>query len=701
MKLTIPNEARERLKLAIDAYGGNRSSMKEDLDFSHGDQWPDQIEQQRKIDKRPCLTVNKTDAFVRQAVNNMRQQRPRIQVHPVADGADEQVAKIIQGLTRHIEVQSNAEFAYDTASEFQVRMGLGFLRLKTQYVDEKSFDQEISIEAVTNPFQVYLDPMSIAPDGSDAEWCVITERMKRSMFKKLYPHAKQVSMGQFGPGDEVAQWANKEEVVVAEYFRIEQEPDVLLKLTTGQNVFRSDYLRMKGAYDAAGITPAVDADGKVIDRDTMRRTVKWSKVTAVEELEKSTLPGKYLPVIPVYGAHALTDGKIERYGMVRFLKDPQRMLNFWRSQLTELLALTPKAPWLMVEGQDEGREDEWATANVKNYSSLKYKPVTDDNGNTLPPPQRTPPAEVPAGSIQAGLMASDDMKAISGQFDAALGAEGGETSGRMVAERQGQSDLSNFHFYDNLTRSIRWLGCLILDWIPVYYDTERVIRIIGEDQQPQTTTINEAKSEDGISKVLNDVRVGRYDVVMETGPGYQTKREQSFAWMMEMAKAFPPLMEMAGDLVVRQSDAPGASDIADRLAAANPIAQATKDLPDEIDPKVKQMIVQLQTQLAQAQKQVQQLSMEKQAHVFGVQAKESAVTERTHMQEVAENLRQVHREEAETHRTAMQIAADLRETQMKDATSMRETIIDATTNLEIAHKQALQRGNPDSNRPTR
>jgi hypothetical protein len=635
------------------------------------------------------------------AVNNMRQQRPRIQVHPVSDGADEQIAKVIQGLTRHIEVASGAENAYDTAADFQVRMGLGFIRLSTKYVDEDSFDQEICIDAVMNPFQVYLDPMSIKPDGSDAEWVVITERMKRSTFKKLYPHAKAVNMSHLGPGDDVAQWANKEEVVVAEYIRIEMTPDVLLKLDTGQNVFRSDYLQRKDAYDAAKIFPAVGDDGKVIERDTMRRTVKWSKLTAVEEIDSRTLPGKYLPIVPVYGAQALRDGKLERYGMVRFLKDPQRMLNFWRSQLTELLALTPKAPWLMAEGQDEGREEEWATANVKNYSSLKWKPVEDAAGNILPPPQRTPPAEVPAGSVQAGMMASDDMKAIAGQFDAALGAEGNETSGKMVQERQGQSDLSNFHFYDNLTHSIRWLGKLILDWIPVYYDTERVIRIVGEDQQPQTTTINRKSDEDGVSKVLNDVTVGRYDVVMETGPGYQTKREQSFAWMMEMAKAFPPLMEMAGDLVVRQSDAPGASDIADRLAAANPLAQAGKDLPEDIDPKVKQLIVQLQAQLQKAQQAVQQLTMEKQAHVFGVQAKESAVTQRTQMQEAAESERQLHRENAETHRTAMQIAGRLRETDMKDATSLHETIIDATTNLEIAHRQALQRGNPDSNKPTR
>ncbi|MEB2538434.1 portal protein, partial [Micrococcus luteus] len=140
-----------------------------DLKFAAGDQWPANIQVARELEHRPCLTINKTDSFVRQAVNNMRQQRPRIAVHPVSGGADKKKAEIIAGLMRHIEVNSNAEVAYDTGADFQVRMGWGYWRVAARYVREDSFDQELYIDRVRNPFTVYMDPSSTAPDGSDAE----------------------------------------------------------------------------------------------------------------------------------------------------------------------------------------------------------------------------------------------------------------------------------------------------------------------------------------------------------------------------------------------------------------------------------------------------------------------------------------------------------------------------------------------------
>lgn len=686
---SIAAEARARLKLCKDADGQNRISAMEDLRFAAGDQWPAEIEMQRKLDRRPCLTINKTDTFIRSTVNNMRQQRPRIKVHPVSDGADEVKAKILQGLVRHIEVNSNADYASDTAADFQVRMGWGYMRVNSRYVAEDSFDQELYIDGVKNPFTVYFDPSSISPDGEDAGWCIITERMKKDAFKKQYPSAKVVGMADLGGGDDVAEWANNEEIVVAEYYRIEETPEKLFLMSTGQKVFESD-MPPSDVLESAGIYP-------IHERMSMRREVKWSKITAIEELEKRDVPGKRIPVFPVYGAELMDNGKTIRYGMVRQLKDPQRMYNFWRTQETELVALAPKAPWVMAEGQDEGHEQEWNSANTKNYSSLKYVPVVGPDNQMLPPPMRQQPQAIPAASVNAAKGASEDMKAVAGMFDPALGAEGNETSGTMVRQRQQQSDLSNFHFYDNFTRTYRAIGKYIVDVAPVYYDTERVIRIIGEDNRPETVTINKQ----GVDEVLNDVTTGTYDVVMETGPGYQTKREEAFAFMLEMGKAFPPLFEVAGDLIMRQSDNPGASDIADRLASANPLAQAGKDLPENIDPKAKQIIVQLQGQLQQMQKQVQQLSMEKQAHVFGVQAKTEGDLKRAALVEEHETHRVALKELGADERQQRELATRLQIEGMGDSTSLQETIIDARTNLEIAHKQALQRGNPDSNRPTR
>lgn len=699
----IVREALSRLKIAEDADVGDRAAAQEDLQFAAGDQWPQMISAARKLDNRPCLTINKVDTYVRNIVNSMRQQRPRIKIHAVSDGADEAEARVIEGLIRHIEVSSNADQAYDNAMDFQVRMGWGYWRVAARYVDEKSFDQELYIDRVRNPFSVYMDPSSVAPDGSDMAWCIITDKMRREEFKRLYPSAKEADFIPAGTGDPRADWSTKEEVGIAEYWRVEEVAEDLFQLSSGENVFKSDAQGAKKVGDMVGQAMVIDS------RKSMRRTVKWAKISRSEVLEEREWPGRYIPVFPCYGAESVVDGKIVRFGAVRNAKDPQRMVNFWRSSECELVALAPKAPWVGYEGFAEGHESEWRTANIKNHSYLEQKAVYGDDGQLLPPVVRQPPQQIPQASVQAALGASEDLKAVFGMFDPSLGEEGNETSGVMVRNRQNQADITNFHFYDNATRVIRWTGIVLLDLIPHYYNRERTLRIIGEDGTPESITINKK----AVDKVLHDMTVGRYDVVMDTGPGYDTKRMENADRMLELLKVMgPEIAPKISDLIVRQMDFPANDKIADRLAMANPLAQIDKQVPDGLDPNAREMIGNLMAQLQQAKQAVQQLTMEKQAHVFGAQAKVQAEMQRD-VQEHALGMERLHAEEGHaTHqlhikelgadeRERMKIAASLQETAMKDRTSLQETLIDARTNLEIAHRQAQSRGQPNTNKPTK
>lgn len=687
--MDLINEMRERMRLAIDADGGNRIKAIQDLKFSHGEQWPAEARLARQQEKRPCLTVNKTDSFVRSVVNNMRSQRPRIRVHPIADGADVKKADIIEGLCRHIEVNSAADLAYDTAADYQVRCGFGFWRINSRYVSEDSFDQELYIDRIRNPFTVYFDPSSTMPDGSDAEWCVITSGMRKSEFKRKYPKAKIAEVDDLGPGDDKAVWASKEEVVVGEYYRFEEVDDTLCLMSNGSKVFKSK-LPSAEILGAMGI--------KIIDtRPSVRKQLKWSLNSALEELDKRDLPGKYIPVIPVYGAELVIDGKVERFGMVRQLIDPQRMYNYWRTQETEYAGIAPLAPWLMAEGQDEGHEEEWKNANRKAYSRLIYKPIFDDEGNPLPPPQRLQPSQIPAATVNAAMAASEDLKAVAGMFDPALGAPGQETSGAMVIARQGQSDMSNYHFYDNLCRSIRQTGIVLLDLIPHYYDTQRVVRILGVDGVPQTTTINQKVRDQlgNIVQVLHDVTVGTYDVVMDTGPGYQTKRQENTETLLGLLRELPQVGQVAGDIVVRQMDFEASTDVADRLAAANPIAMAEKQLPQDLPDDVKAYIAHMQGAMQQLQTAYQQLEMEKKAKVWGDAQWIQLEKYKIDKQEDGENKRLLAKEHAENTRTAITEHTRMHEANERISEDRFEALLDAHTDIKLhqdrpPHNEVIQ-----------
>jgi hypothetical protein len=668
MKMEKDTRIQDAIKfwqLVNDADSMNRAEALTDVKFAAGDQWPVEIQNSRNLEARPCLTINKIDAYVRQVTNQQRMQRPRIKVHPVNNLADYKVAQVIEGITRHIEVNSNADTAYDTAFDYAVRMGWGYWRVNTRYVREDSFDQEIYIDTVDNPFTVYFDPNSILPDGSDAERCLITTVLDKKVFKDMYPDADDgANFTQRSTGDDSASWVTKEDIRIAEFFYTEREKAKLYLLSDGTSAF-ADSSTFLDKVAAAGLT--------VIDtRDSFRKAVKWVKMTALEILEEKTWAGRFIPVVPCYGAQVIVDDKRKKYGLVRFAKDPQRMYNFWRTSMTESIALAPKAKWLLAEGQDEGHENEWALANIKSAPVLRYK-QTDIEGRQAPVPTRLQPEPPPVGIMGAAEAISSDLQMVLGILDPNQ-LPSGNISGKALAGQQNQVDLNNFHFFDNMTRSIRHTGKIILDLIPFIYDTQRVMRIIGTDGQPDMTTINEQTE---IGEVLNDVTVGEYDVVMDTGPGFQTRRQQAVESMMPLLSGNQELFNIAGDLVFRNMDFPGADVIADRLAAMNPMAQI--DEKSDIPPQV-------QMQLAQQQKQMQQMQQQ-------LQAAQLEINNRGQVQQIREDgatKRKLMEVTAKAHNTETMAEVKVNDQNTRAITSQNKTEIDAIVQL-LLHNMDTRR----------
>ena len=649
-------EAKQFLRLCNDSDSNNRAEALDDVRFAAGDQWPVDVQNSRVLEARPCLTINKVDAYIRQICNQQRQQRPRIKVHGMNNDSDAKVAEIITGITRHIENQSDADQAYDHAFEYCVKMGWGYWRVTTDYVRDDSFDQEIYIKRIENPFSVYFDPNSVEPDGSDSEKCLVTTVVSKAVFKKMYPNAEDTQgFSSRGTGDTESEWVTKEDIRIAEYFYTEREKAMIIQLSDGTTGY-SDEMPSKEALAEAGIT--------VIDkRDTWRKKIKWCKLTAMQILEEGEWAGKFIPIVPVYGQEVRVDDKHKKFGLVRMAKDPQRMYNYWSTALTETVALAPKAKWLLAEGQDEGHENEWAMANIKAMPVLRYK-QTDIEGRIAPAPTRLQPEPPPAGVMTALQGMNQDLQAVVGIFDPAQLPQGMQ-SGKSLQGQQAQADMTNFHYYDNLTRSIRHTGRIILDLIPKIYDRQRVMRIIGDDGKPEMVTINEqGQDEQGVSKVLNDVTVGEYDVVMETGPGYNSKRQEAVDSMMGLLGADPTLMQTAGDLIFRNMDFPGADVIADRLAAANPMAQIDDKSP--IPPQV-------QMQLAQSKQMIQQLQQQ-------IQAEEMDKKYRATVQQQVQ--------QAETEREKMRLQVKREDTQMRTDTQAHDTVIKTQTQLEVEQLKA-------------
>jgi len=573
--------ARKRFDLCVEAESENRKLALEDLEFRTGNQWPAEIKAERNQQGRPCLTINRLPQFLRQVTNDQRQNRPAIKVSPVDDRADVETAKIFQGLIRHIEYNSNADVAYDTAFEGAASGGLGYMRVITEYCDPYSFNQEIKIKRVRNRFMVYLDPHSQEPDGSDANFGFVAEDVPWETYKAMYKEAKGQGADDWtSVGDTAPSWQSDKTVRVVEYFyKTFKEVDMVLL----ENGFVAEKSKLPK-----------DNPHKILkERKAVMPAIKWCKTNGIEVLEETDWAGQWIPIVPVLGDEIDVDGKRVLEGIIRHAKDPQRMYNYWASAETETIALAPKAPFIGYEGQFKGHEHKWEAANIKNHAYLEVKAVTL-NGVTAPLPQRNV-YEAPVAAItNARMQSSEDLKATTGIYDAALGNRSNESSGVAIQRRATQAQTSNFHFVDNLSRSLRHLGRILIDLIPKVYDTERSVRIIGDDGEAEIVALNQI-FEKGGKKLQYNLSAGKYDVTVSTGPSYATKRQEAVDSMLELTKVYPQMAQVAGDLIVKNMDWHGSQEIAERLKRQLPPGVADQDgkdkppVPPEIQAQLQQM----------------------------------------------------------------------------------------------------------------
>lgn len=600
--------ARKRMDRCIAAESDNRKAALDDLKFYRGDQWPADVLAQRNFDNRPTLTINKLPTMINQVTNDVRQNRPSINVSPVGDKSDPEVAKMFAGMIREIERKSAADIAYDTAFASATRCGFGAVRVITEYEKPNSLNQVATIKRIRNPFTVYFDPAHQEPDGSDAKYCFITEMISRSEFEEDYPDADPVSWTQAGAGDAFKNWIGKDEVRVAEYFEIENEKRTYVMLENGAEGWLDEMTK-----------ETLEQFEIVGEREADVPTVVWYKLTATEILEERKWPGKWIPVVKVIGDEVDVEGKPFYWGLVRFAKDAQRMFNYWRASFTENVALAPKAPFIMAEGQDEGYEAEWKNANIRSYPVLHYRPMNIE-GSMAPPPQRQAPVPVPQGLVQAANDAAADMMATTGvRFDATPKERLYDESGRALRELRKSGDLGSFHLVDNLARSLRHIGEILVDLIPKLYDRKRVATILREDDAEERVMIDPShekpmgKMQDPATgktlKIFNPT-YGEYGVTVTIGPSYATKRIEAAESMMDFMRALAPAQPAAitaiMDLVARSSDWPGADQIEARLAKV--VAQLH---PGIMDIDMKDIPPQVQALISGAQAQVKQLGQEK------------------------------------------------------------------------------------------
>lgn len=615
-------QARKRFEAAVSYWSDIYDLAREDTKFANGNsdngyQWDARILRERQAagSTKPSLTINKIPQHVAQVTNDQRRNKPQIKVRPVDDEGDDEVAEVLNGMIRHIHRNANdcyegADVAFTLATEAQVEGGIGYFKVATDYCRDDGDEQDLYIGAVPDFTAIQDDPSIKTVTGRDRRYLFESVMVDEEEFEAAYPDADPVDWSSIGP--DTAQWYDQsaKRVRVAQYWTCTD-------------------IHVKGK--------------KRPQRKVMCYTLAGDQI-----LDRKEWAGKYIPYCRVVGRMRVIDGKPEIAGIVRNAKDAQRLYNYGRSVQAENLGLTTKAPYTAPAQAVAGYEDQWETANTVAHSVLYYN-AYDADGRQLPPPQRVQPAmPSPAVSEMVGL-ASDDIKATTGQYDASLGQRSNETSGVAIRQRQAEGDMATFHFVDNLSYAIKFCGDILVDMIPRVYDTPRIARILGEDDVADYAELDptlESPMEErqdpttGKRKKKYNLAKGTYDVAVTVGPGYSTQRQEALEFLQAAGQSAPQILAATADMLPKLADMPMADEMAKRLRAMLPppvqqVINAGADGQEELSPEAMAMLDQAKQQLGEAhgqleamQKALEQVQQEAQALKSGADLKNAEIQSR-------------------------------------------------------------------------
>jgi hypothetical protein len=572
----IVEEAKERFQRCVDWEGSFRDLYNIDRKFANADsdngwQWPDDLRRDREINRRPALTINKVGPLCALIMNDMRQNMPDVSYKPTGGEATFEAAQAIEGVYRHQAYKSNFASLLGDAGESAVEGGIGWVRVLTDYEDDESFQQEITFGPVRDHLSVYLDPDIKMADGSDAKFGFVFDEIPEKEFNRQFPDIPTAANTGLGEADD---WVRDGNIRVAEYYRILEKPDELIYLVdrNGKDAkFRRSELtpELKAQLEAA-----VERGDDFKSRKIKKYQLEWYKIAGSKVVDKRKLKGRYIPLVRVIGKERVIEGKLERKGHVRPLKDAQRMYNVNSSSQVEAAYLNTKTPWLVATDAVAGNEVAWNNLNRNNppYLTFKHK---DEDGDPIPPPQRIDSSVTSNAWMDGMKIAASELEMISGQTAPQQANPLLERTPQAINAREKKGDVVNGHFQENLAMAVRHAGRIFLDLFPHYYDTERVVKILGKDGTQNDLRIKpdaesayeeqrDQKDADEVRSVLNP-NIGKYAVQSDSGPSYATQRQEQWDAFVQIASKNGDFMNEFGDLMFQAADFPNADKISERF----------------------------------------------------------------------------------------------------------------------------------------
>lgn len=646
----IIQEIRDNFAFGQTFWKDTREEGQRDTRAVAGDPWdPNERDARVKL-KRPVLSLDELNQYLNQLINGVRQHPRAIKISPRGMGANDKTAGLRANKIREIEYRSHAQEAYTTMLENAAQRSYGFMRVKTEYEHERSFNKEITIDPVVNPDQITIDPFALRSTASDAEWAFEHETRKRKEVIRKY--GKDAVIPDLVQQDAaMSMWLpDAESVTLANYWKKKYRSRTLMHIRPKQEGQPSSIFGLSQRpvgdlivfEDELGTEKyrAVRVETVLQKREVQYPSICCYLTNGVEILKETPFPGVFLPIVACYGKILyLDDGsgtKRHIMSMIRLARDPYMLYCYYRTQQAEMAGMIPKAPVMAYKGQFRGVENDWQKAPHEPVAFLEVNPTSEATGQQiLPLPTRL--AYEAGAHLQAlELCAEGARRAIQSAIGSSplpsQAQRRNEKSGKALQIIDDAQQLGSFHFIDHYDDSLMQGGCIINGIMNEVYDTVRELPIRDAEGQASSIRINDPayKNEKGEPEYIR-MDEGEHEVTISTGPKQDSERERNDEFITQLVQS-PLLAQYGGPKV-------GAAVLATSIKLGNfgllgdklydlIMPAEYKEGGKEQDPAMLQQIAQEANELLQmAQQRIQELEQEREAKALELASREKIAAE--------------------------------------------------------------------------
>ena len=530
-----------------------------------GAQWEGPLGQM--FENKPRLEVNKIHLAIIRIFNDYRNNRIDLRFVSKEGEEYDDLADTCASLYRADEQNSTAEEAYDNAFEEGVGGGFGAWRLRVDYQDEDSDDDDrkcIKIEPIFDAdSSVYFDLDAKRYDKADAKYCYVLTSITLDAYRDEYGDnpeswSKVIFQRQFD-------WLTPDVVYLAEYYEVEQGKEIFVTFTGATGETREYVLSQldQDELDELAAT-GFQETGREIKRRKRIHKYLISGNRVIED--QGYIAGRYIPIVPYYGKRWFVDNVERCMGHVRLAKDPQRIKNMQLSKLAEISAVSSVEKPIFTPEQISGHQVMWAEDNIKNFPYLMANQLTGPDGNpvAIGPQAYTRSPQIPPALAGLLQLTEQDMRDVLGNQQAGDQIVS-NISGKAVELVQQRLDMQSYIYVSNFSKSIKRSGQIWLSMArDVFVEDGRKMKGISESgDMTQIELRRPVTGESGEIEYENDLSEADFDIAVTVGPSSDSKRQATVRSLVNLMGVTqdPETQQVLSAMIMLNTEGEGVKDV--------------------------------------------------------------------------------------------------------------------------------------------